>query len=228
MERFAVIGLGRFGARLATLLTEADAEVIAVDIRKDRVEPLRDRVTLAVCLDSVDEEALRAQGIDKVSVAIVGIGTDFESAVLATSLLKAMGIPRVVARATTTMRAKILSLVGADEVVNPEKEAAERWRDRLMAPSIKDRIELAEGYTLTQIASPPSFAGKTLEELDLRRKHKVNIVAIRRTEKETDAQGRPRTRQYVISVPMGDTALREGDLLLLIGSNEAMEDFPAK
>src|SRR6056297_2976590 len=130
MERYAVIGLGRFGFRLAELLTQAGAEVIAIDRRRDLVDAIRDRVGLAVALDSTDEEALRTQGIDKVDVAVVGIGTDFEANVLSVVTLKQLGLQRVIARATTPIRAKILSRVGADDIVNPENESAERWSNR--------------------------------------------------------------------------------------------------
>lgn len=226
MERFAVIGLGRFGQRLAVLLTEAGAEVIAVDRRRSLIEQIRDKVTLAVCLDSTDEEALKAQGIDKVDVAIVGIGADFEDSVLATVLLKQLGVPRVISRATTTIRARILTRIGADDIVNPERESADRWRNRLLAPAIMERIELAEGHSLVQIPAPDSFFQKTLDQLDIRNKYKVNVVAIRRTQARTDDEGIKRMRQFVISVPMADTIIESGDILLIVGSDEAMESFP--
>lgn len=227
MQRFAVIGLGRFGRRLATLLADSGAEVIAVDRKSELIEQLRDKVTLAVSLDSTDEQALVAQGIDKVDVAIVGIGEDFEDAALTTTILKQLGVGRVISRATNTMRGKILTRIGADDVVNPERESAERWRNRLLAPSIIERIELAEGYSLTQLAAPESFFNKTLADLDVRKKYKVNIVAINRTLEETDDEGIKRTRQFVISVPLPDTMIESGDILLLIGSDQAMESFPA-
>jgi trk system potassium uptake protein TrkA len=227
MERYAVIGLGRFGRRLAVLLAEAGAEVVAVDRRRDIVEQVRDSVTLAVCLDSTDENALKAQGIEKVDVAIVGIGTAFEDSALTTVVLKQLGIPRVLSRATTSIRARILKRIGADDIINPERESADRWRNRLLAPVIMERIELAEGHSLTQIAAPQSFVGKTLDQLDVRKKYKINVVAIRRTRAETDAEGVKRTRQFVISVPMADTRIESGDILLLIGSDEAMNSFPA-
>ncbi|MFP4104953.1 MAG: potassium channel family protein [Phycisphaerae bacterium] len=227
MKKFAIIGLGRFGSRLAQLLTNEGAEVIAVDANRALIDQLRDTVTLAVCLDSMDPEALKAQGIDKVDVAVVGIGADFESAALTTSVLKNLGVARVITRATTNTRAAILSRIGADDIVNPEREAAERWKSRLLAPSVLDSVELAEGYTLTQVQAPPSFYGKSLAQLQLRRKYKVNVVAIRRTDEEVDVEGIKRSRQYVISVPMAETIIKENDVLLLIGSEEACKDFPS-
>ena len=226
MESFAVIGLGRFGMRLARLLAEAGAEVLAIDRQRDLVEEIRDSVDVAVCIDTTDEQALLAQGVDKVDVAVVGIGTDFENAALTTSLLKQIGVPRVLSRATSGIRASILSRIGADDIVNPERESAERWCNRLLCPTIMSRIELAEGYTLAQAAAPESFFRKTLGELAIRQKYQVNVVAIRRTAEETDADGVTKTRQIVISVPMADTVIERGDILVLIGSDEAIESFP--
>ena len=228
MERFAVIGLGRFGSRLAALLAKSGAEVIAVDSSKELVEDIRDQVARSVCLDATDEDALRSQGIDQVDVAVVGIGTAFEDAALATLVLKQLGVPTVISRATSEIRAQILSRIGADDIVNPEKESAERWRNRLLAPSLIERIELAEGYSLVQVAAPPSFHRHTLVELEIRRRYQVNVVAIRRTvEAPAEGDGIKKV-QHMISVPMADTVIDPGDILLLIGSDEAMLHFPTR
>ena len=228
MDRFAIIGLGRFGKRLATLLAEAGADVLAVDRRKELVESVRDKVSLAVCMDSTDEESLRSQGIDKVDVAVVGIGTDFEANMLTTVLLKDMGVAQVISRATTAMRGQILSHIGADALVNPEQEAAERWSSRLLAPAIIERIELAEGCSLAQLAAPEAFFGKTLQDLGVRQKYGVNIVAIRRTMIESTQSGSAKTHETLISVPMADTEIQPRDILVVIGSDEALQEFPTK
>lgn len=226
MEQFAVIGLGRFGTRLATLLADAGAEVIAIDTDRGAVEDIRDQVALSICMDSTDEHALRAQGIDKVDVAVVGIGENFEANALTTAVLKQIGVPRVISRATSAVRGEILARIGADEIANPERESAERWRNSLLARTLIERIELAEGFSLVQAAAPESFHNKTLEQLAVRKKYNVQVIAIRRTLEETDAQGRHKTRQVVISVPMPDSAILPGDVLWLIGSDEAMRSLP--
>ena len=222
MKEFAVIGLGRFGTRLACLLAEGGADVIAVDKRRDLVEAVRDNVARAVCLDATDEDALRSQGIDKVDVAVVGVGNAFEGAVLTTVLLKQLGVPRVISRATSSVRARILSRVGADDIVNPEREAADRWLNRLIAPNLKDRIELAEGVGLIQATAPEKFWDKTLEDLQVRRNYHVQIVAIRRTVEDVDTDGVKRTREMVISVPMADTKIRKSDVLMILGNDDAV------
>lgn len=225
MDRFAIIGMGRFGRRLAKLLTDAGAEVVAVDRRQDLVEQVRDVVTRSVCLDATDEEALRHQGIDEVDVAVVGIGTSFEAAILTTVLLKQMGVPRVISRATTSIRAQILSRIGADDIVNPESESADRWRTRLVAPRMLEQIELSEGFSLVQTAAPKQFYGKTLGEIDMRKNYQVQVIAVRRKTEDINADGKRKAREVVISVPTAETILQEGDVLMLIGSDEALRKF---
>ncbi|MFP4139218.1 MAG: potassium channel family protein [Planctomycetota bacterium] len=226
MEQFAVIGLGRYGSRLATMLTDAGAEVIAIDRDKSLVESLRDRVSLSVSMDSTDEEALIAQGIDKVDAAIVCIGTDFEASALTTVILKQIGVPRVISRATTNTRGDILSRIGADEIANPEKESAERWRDRLLAPAMIERVIIGEGYSLAQFPAPPSFHNKNLKQLAVNTKYKVLVVAIRRESGKED--GRKTSGKPVITVPGPDTVIYPDDVLLVIGSDEALKAFPSE
>ncbi len=212
--------------KLATMLANAGAEVIAIDRRRELAESIRDQVALAVCLDSTDENALRAQGVDQVDVAVVGIGTDFEDTALTTAVLKQIGVKRVIARAETEIRGQILTRIGADDIVYPEMESAQQWRNRLLAPSLMERMELAKGHSLAQVAAPQSFWDKTLEALAIRKRFAVNVVAIRRTVQETDPEGNTHSRQLVISVPMPDSVVQQGDILLLIGSDEALEAFP--
>ncbi|MFW6133588.1 MAG: potassium channel family protein [Planctomycetota bacterium] len=226
MERFAVIGLGLFGQRLATLLSEAGAEVIAVDNDRELVESVRDEVTLAVCLDCTDAEALKAQGVDKVDVAVVGIGSNLEISALTTVILKQIGVPRVITRATTAVRAQILSRIGADGIVNPEHESAERWRDKLLAPAMLERIVLGEEHSLVQVQAPRSFHGKTLGELGVHNKYDVLVVAIRQTVERTDPRGKKVSQEQVIAGPGPDDKVLPGDVLTLIGRDEAIEKFP--
>ena len=154
------------------------------------------------------------------------MGESFEDSVLVTVTLKELEVPTVISRATSRVRAEILARVGADDVVNPEKESAQRWKNRLLAPSIMERIELAEGASLVQLQTPESFHDKTLSQLDLRKTFRVNVVAIRRTVEEIE-NDETVTRQFLISVPAGDTAIKKGDILILIGTDEAIENLPA-
>ena len=221
-RRFAVIGLGRFGIRLARALAEAGAEVIAVDRNEQLIEDIRDQVTLAVSLDATDEKALVAQGVDKVDIAVVGVGGAFESCALTTSVLKQLGVPRVISRATTRARGEILMRIGADEVINPEAEAATRCASRLTMPQVMEKIDLGKMHSLVQIRAPEAWRGKTLEQLSVRKKYKVNVVAIRRPRKGEKTGG----ETYLIDTPLPDSTIETGDLLLVVGTNEAIGALP--
>ena len=210
MQRFAVIGLGRFGQRLARALTAGGAEVIAIDRSQGPVEALRDQVTLAVRLDAV----------------IVGIGEAFEAATLTVAVLKSLGVPKIFARAETEIQGQILTRVGADAIVNPEHESALRWAHRLMLPNLREYVELGEEHAMIYTAAPAAFCHKTPAELQLRRKHGVNLVAIKRevrvkTESADEAKTSP-----VIAVPQADTTILPDDVLILVGSNEALSHLP--
>ena len=227
MDKFAVIGLGLFGTELATLLADAGAEVIAIDKDPELVEALRDKVAVAVCLDSADEQALLSQGIDKVDVAIVGIGTSFEASALTTVILKQLGVPRVISRATSPVRADILARIGADSVINPEHESAERWSSRLLAPAVMERFAVAEGHSLAQVMAPEAFHNKTLQELDITKKYGVLVVAIRRKAAKVDKEGQPTKDEPRITAPGSGTTIRPGDVLVIIGKDDAIHAFPA-
>lgn len=222
MPRFAVIGLGRFGLQLAETLTQNGAEVIAIDRELHIIEAAKDRVAVAIRLDSTDPEALRAQGVDQVDAAVVGIGDDFESAVLTVSALKSFGIPRIICRADSEMRGRILAQVGADSTINPEAESALRWAHRLMLPNLKDYIELGEGHSIIQIPAPAAFHHKSPTELELRQKFHVTLVAIKRVVKVQQGTEGTQAETHTITIPEGDTKILPSDILVLVGSNESL------
>ncbi len=220
MQTFAVIGLGRFGSRLAASLAASGNEVIAIDRDVSVVEDIRDRVTIAIAMDATDEQALRGQGIDKVDAAIIGIGNDFEATTLATVLLKQMGVRRVIARAASQISARVLARVGADEVVNPEDESADRWAHRLLNPQFLNQIEFHEGHSIVEIGAPRAWVGQSLAELDLRNRLRLHVVALRR--KPVGGEGQER-----IELPTPQDPLRASDVLVLMGKDADLARLPA-
>lgn len=211
----AVIGLGDFGRAVAIGLARAGAEVIAVDRSMDRLNAVKDEVALAVRLDATQRDALESQGIPTVDVLVAAIGENFEAQVLVVVHAKKFRINRVVARATSEDHRRVLEAVGADEVFYPEEEAARNMVQRLTMSKIKNYFELAEGFSLVEVQTPPKVVGKTLRELDLRQRFRVNLVAIKRTEKSA---GGEEIAMEFIPVPMPDETLREDDVLALAGS----------
>ena len=230
MRRFAVIGLGRFGTKLAIALAMSGAEVIAIDKNRDEIELIRDQVSCAVRLDSTDEEALKAQGVDKVDVAIIsigqGTGRGFESAILTVVNLRQMGIKQIYARAQDLIAGEVFSKVGANEVIYPEIESAQRWAYKLIAPQIGEKIDFAPGYSLARIKSPPSFDGKTVMDLQLRQKYNVNLVAIKRSEHSRSKKSEKGEKAGIINVPMPNTVIYADDILMVAGSDADLAKLP--
>lgn len=224
MKRFVVIGLGRFGKKLAIALAMSGAEVIAIDRERDIIEDIRDQVSHAVRLDSTDEEAMRAQGVDRADVAIVGMGERgraFESAILTVVNLKQMGVPQIYARAENLTAGQVFSAVGATDVIYPEIETAQRWAYRLIAPHIEEKIDFAPGYSLARVKAPAGFEGKTVMDLQLRQKYNVNLVAIKRSEENVKDD-----EERVINVPMPETVVYAGDILMIAGSDFDLARLP--
>lgn len=220
MPSFAVIGLGRFGSRLAQNLARAGYEVIAIDKDRDVVEDIRDHVTVAVALDATDEQALLMQGVDKVDIAVVGIGDNFEAIVLCTVLLKQLGVKRVISRATSHTLARILVRIGADDVVNPEDESADRWSQRLTRPHFLNQIEFHEGYSIVEMRAPAQWVGSSLAQLDLRASRGLHVVAIKRLKDPADP-GSVR-----VEMPGPTDPLRPTDVLILMGKDDDLAKLP--
>jgi len=226
MKRFAVIGLGRFGQKLAIALSMSGAEVVAIDRDRTVIEQIRDQVSHAVRLDSTDEEALISQGVDKVDVAIVGMGQGgraFESAILTVVNLKQIGVKQICARAQNLIGGQVFSAVGATEVIYPEIESAQRWAYKLIAPHIGEKIDFAPGYSMASIIAPASFDGKTVMDLQLRQKYSVNLVAIKRG---TGSKDKKTKAEAIINVPMPNTVIYDGDTLMVAGSDTDLEKLP--
>ena len=209
MKTFAVIGLGRFGSSLAVKLSELGAEVLAVDGNMSIVEDISEKVTHAVAGDCTDEKVLRSLGIGNFDCAIVAMSENIEASILITSLLKTHGVPYVVSKAKSELHARVLRQIGADSVVFPEKEFGIKLAQNLRSSNILDFIELSDKYAIMEIKMPSSWVGKTLIELDVRKKFGINIVAVKDPESG-----------FIDVSPNPAAPLAEGRLLVVIGSNE--------
>lgn len=207
---FAVIGLGMFGRNVALNLVRAGHSVLAIDLSLAEVEAISGEIDSAVCADATDERALAELGLDRMSCAVVAIGAEAtESSILATALLRQLGVPRIVARAVSPLHGRVLRAVGAHEVVNPEEQMGESLARRLAEPNVLRRLELGEGVDVAEVEVPEGFVGRTLIDLDLRRRYGISVVAIRRGGRIEAALG-------------GDEQLASGDVLLLIGPPNAI------
>ncbi|HEY8486933.1 MAG TPA: TrkA family potassium uptake protein [Limnochordales bacterium] len=210
-RQFAVIGLGRFGTSVAVTLYRLGHEVLAVDRSEQRVQEVAAEVTHAVQADGTDEAAMRSLGLRNVDVVVVGIG-DVESSILCTSLAKSMGVPHVVAKATSELHGRVLERVGADRVIYPERDMGVRVAHNLVSGNLIDYIELAPGYSIVEVVAREPFAGRNLRELDLRAKYGIHVLALRRGDQ-------------IVVAPGGDAVIQPGDILVAMGEDERLEEL---
>ncbi|HNQ91249.1 MAG TPA: TrkA family potassium uptake protein [Verrucomicrobiota bacterium] len=211
----AVIGLGDFGRAAAIGLARAGADVIAIDRNMDRLNLVKDEVALAIRMDATHRDALVAQQVDKVDVLVATIGQNFEAQVLVVVHARTLGIKRIVARALTEDHRRVLDAVGANEVFIPEEEAARTMVRRLTISDIRSYFELADGFSLVEIEAPKAMIGRTLRELNLRQRFRVNLVAIKSMVTGPDGS---RVMKQFKAVPMPDEVIEVGDVLALAGS----------
>ena len=217
---FAVIGLGRFGSALATTLAELGHEVLGIDANEEHVARLSDIVSHAVQLDATDERALRAAGIQDVDVAVISIGERIDSSLLVVMLVKELGIPTLIAKATTPLHGRILEKLGVSRVIFPERDMAVRVAHSLVVPNALDYIELSRDFSIVEVPAPKEFVGKTLRELALRSQFGLTLIALKRV-------GRPGQGQVTLVAPPADEPIQPGDVLSLLGSNDRLAQLDA-
>lgn len=210
MKSYFVIGLGLFGQAVARQLCMLGAEVLVMDVRSDLVQQVSGDVTHAVVGDAQDKEVLRALGVRDFDCAILAIGDDLAASVLITMNLKELGVPYIVCKAHNETHRRVLEKLGADRVVIPEQEHAQRLGRSLHSHNVLEYIELSEEYGILEIPAPKAWVGKTLKELNVRAKLGVNIIAVGNG-KSTNVS------------PAADYQIREADMLAVLGDNYALE-----
>ena len=183
MKSILLIGLGRFGKHIAMKLHELNHEVMAIDRQEERVESILPYVTHAQIGDSMNEDFLKSLGVCNYDVCIVAIGNNFPSSLETTSLLKELGAKMVVSRAARDVQAKFLLRNGADEIVYPEKQLATWTAIRYSSDHIFDYIELDDDNAIFEIAVPAAWIGRTVGEINIRKKYNINIMALKRNGK---------------------------------------------
>ena len=214
-KEFVVLGLGIFGKSVATTLAESGCEVLVVDLNEDKINEIADKVTYAVKADATDADTLKTLGISNFDGAIIAMGESFESSVMATILVKELGIPYVLAKANSELHARILKRVGADMVVFPEKETGIKIANNLMSDNFFDAIELSSTFSMMDIEVLDEWIGKSLKDLKLRSSFKINVIGIKK-------------KENLNINPAADDAIEKGDVLVIIGSNETLNKLANK
>ena len=210
MKSYFIIGLGLFGEALARSLCKLGAEVLAMDIRSDLVQLVAGDVTHAVVGDGQDKEVLRALGAADFDCAVIAIGDDLAASVLTVMNLQELGVKQIICKAHDETHRRVLERLGANKVLIPEQEHAQRVARSLVRHNVLDYIELSEEYGILDVPAPKSWIGKTLKELNVRAKLGVNIIAVE-SGKKTNVS------------PTADYLIREGDIMVVLGDTYSLE-----
>lgn len=210
MKKIAVIGLGSFGTSLVKNLADKDdIEIIAIDSDEKKVNEIKDQVTRPVTMDATKKENLKSAGVDQVDIAVVSTGPGLEPSIITVHMLKELDVPQIIAKALSREHEKILSLVGATEIIFPERDVAVKLANQVTSPNLIDYIPLENGLVIQEIAPPDAFIGKTLEQIHLRRKYNITVIAVKSLIPEA-----------INPNPGGDYLVKESDILIVLGRGE--------
>jgi trk system potassium uptake protein TrkA len=209
MKRVVVIGLGIFGSQLARQLYESGLEVVAIDKNRDVVQRIKDHSTKAVLADATDKEVLESIGIDAKDTVVISFGEDLSASTLLTLYLKEMKVKEIIVKVPNEDYKRILLKVGASEAIIPEREMANKVARSIISPNVLEYLPISEDYTIVELAPPTTFIGKSLADLDLRKKYNLQVIAIRDV-----------LDNKMQLVPRASAIIKDSDVMVIIGKEE--------
>ena len=209
MKRVVVIGLGIFGTQLARQLYEGGLEVVAIDKSRDVVQRIKDHSTKAVLADATDKEVLESIGIDAKDTVVISFGEDLSASTLLTLYLKEMKVKEIIVKVPNEDYKRILLKVGASEAIIPEREMANKVARSIISPNVLEYLPISEDYTIVELAPPTDFIGKSLADLDLRKKYALQVIAIRDV-----------LTNKMQLVPRASAIIKDSDVLVIIGRED--------
>lgn len=223
-NKFTVIGMGKYGRAIAHILSGRGAEVTAVDVREDLIEEIQEDVALAVTMDATDVKALRSQNIQDSDAVVVAIGANFEALLLCCFQLQELGLQRIIARANDERQKSILIKMGITEILEPEKEIGIFVAEQLINPNIVSFLQLPDDYEVAEIKPPKDIANRTVEDVGLRNKYRLNLITIKRCFEE-DKGDAIEVVQHILGVPNSDTIIKDTDTLIVFGTSTDIKRF---
>ena len=216
MRRVGIVGAGRFGMALAQSLAESGTEVLLIERNGSLVQAASGVVAYAVQGDATQARVLEEAGLKECDIAVVAVGSNIEVSTLATVICKELGIPRVIAKATSEMHGKILAKLGADQVIFPDRDSAHRLAHAIASNGAFDLLEISEGCSIAEIDVPESCREKTLAQADLRNKTGVTVLCIRRLDENPK---KPRA----VMIPGPNDQLHPEDKLIVFGTTKQID-----
>jgi trk system potassium uptake protein TrkA len=223
--RFIVFGLGNFGAALSLELVGLGHEVIGVDNRLELVDKYKHDITHTIALDATSKGAMEQLPLRDIDAAVIGIGENEGASIMATALLRQMGVSRIVCRVTSSLQKVVLEAMNVDEFVYPEASSAERLALKLDLPGVIDSFQIDPNYRMIEVAVPDRYVGRNIEDLDLPGRYKLVLVTIIKKVTKKHIFGNDRTEMQVTGIVPKGTVLRTGDILVLFGTPRDIELF---
>ena len=215
MKRIGIIGAGRFGMSLAESLSNAGAEVLLIDRNRPAMQ-LANEFATALQGDATQPRVLEEAGFGECDLVVVAIGSNMEASMMATANCKELGVPNVVAKATSELHGKILRRIGADSVVYPDRDSAHRLARAIANHDVVDFLEVSEGYSIAEVDVPDGIRGMTLAEADLRKKQGITVLCIRRADQD------PQKPRKVI-IPQASDVIETDDKLIVFGETKQLD-----
>jgi trk system potassium uptake protein len=210
-KTFAIIGLGRFGRSVLNELIELDNEVLAIDINEDLVNEAASVASHALICDSTDEESLKNIGIKNIEHVVVAIGENVQASILTSLIIKELGVSEITVKAHNDYHERVLKKIGITDIIHPEQDMGKRIARRISSRFISETLELSTKYSLVELRASGRVLGRTLLDLDLRRRFGINVVALKRGDE--------------IIVPDAEELIKTNDLIILVGENGSIEKF---
>lgn len=223
-NKFAVIGVGRYGSIIAKSLAQKGAEVFVFDMDEEKIDSIKEDVAYAVTLDTTDVKALISQNVADVDAAVVAIGENFEATVLTAVHLIDLGVKRVIARAHGAQQKMILEKIGVKEVLLPEDEIAQVVTERLLNPSIISFLQLPDDYEIAEIKAPKNAVNRTLSDIGLRNKYHLTLITIKRAFDEKEGKETVK-ENHILGVPNSETIVYDTDTLIVFGTSKDVARF---
>ena len=223
--KYIIVGLGGFGASLAEKLTALGNEVIGIDNKMDKVDSFKEKISHTICMDATDEFTVSGLPLKETDIVIIAIGEDQGANIMTTALFKNFQVKRLISRAINPLHEKVLIAIGVDEIVHPEEETAERWAKKLCLTNVVDSFQLNDDFSIIEINIPEKYIGKTIREIQLRRKYNIlALTTIKKTEVKS-VVGKTHNVDKVQGVASPDTVLEEYDILVVYGANSDLRKF---
>lgn len=223
-SKFAVIGVGRYGASIARRLADKGAQVFAFDPLEQKIENIKDEVAFAVTLDATNLRALKSQNIGDMDAVVVAIGENFEATILTCVHLIDLGVKRIIARASGDQQRLILEKIGVKEILNPEQEVADAVREKLLNPNIISFFSLPDEHEIAEIRAPKGVVGRTIDDVGFRNKYEMTLITIKRVFEITKGE-ECTEEQHIVGVPKSETKIKEKDTLVVFGAAKSVERF---